>query len=276
MPPNALPPPEIVTVDGQHIPVRRLGDGPATPAVLVHGFASDLNTWAQQHPGLAAERPVLALDLPGHGKASLDPPEDGLPGYAAFLERFLAVLEIDRAHLVGVSLGGAIVLMTALDRPTRVASVTCINSAGFDDWVNHAAGEAYFAAEDRASLRAALEPYFHDPSRVDDAALDAVLDRMARPGIKQGLRRVRDLIFDGGRQRHVLKPRLGELRAPLQILWGTADRVLPVAQVADLADRYPVRQIERAGHNPLFEAPERVERDLRRFFRHVDRGIVAD
>ncbi|MCR9255415.1 MAG: alpha/beta fold hydrolase [Alphaproteobacteria bacterium] len=272
MPPNSLPAPEIVEVDGLSIPMRRLGAGGAIPAVLVHGFGSDLNTWAAQHPELARDRAVYALDLPAHGGASLQVPEQGLPGYAAFLDRFLATLGLERVHVVGISMGGAVCLAAALDHPVRISSVSCINSAGLGDWVNHDAGETYFRAADRESLRAALAPYFKDVGRVDDASLDAVLARKARPGMVEGLRRVRDLVFDGDRQRHVFTDRLGDLTMPLQILWGTADRILPVSQVAGLADRYPVHLLEDSGHNPLFEEPGRVARLLRAFFHHVDRA----
>lgn len=274
MPPNTLPPARSVSVDGLTIPVRKLGDGDNVPAVLVHGFGSDLNTWAQQHPELAADRPTFAFDLPGHGQASLHVPEDGLPGYAVFLTRLLDRLELNEAHLVGISMGGAVCLKAALDhlaRPvSRVRSITCINAAGFDEWVNHSAGEAYFQAQDRDSLRQALTPYMHRPDLVSDAALDAVLERKARPGMVEGLRAVRDRVFDGARQRCVLKPRLGELSCPLQIIWGASDGILPVSQVEDLADRFPVHILKHAGHNPLYEAPEKVSLLLKRFFHHAD------
>ena len=106
-----------------------LGAGEATPVLLVHGFGADLNSWMFTQPGLAESRRAVALDLPGHGGSTkvLDGADES--SFAAVIDRALAALDIERCHLVGHSMGGAIALNFAGWQPERVASLTLIASA---------------------------------------------------------------------------------------------------------------------------------------------------
>ncbi len=95
-----------VEADGRSIRVGRAGEGEATPVVLIHGFSGDLENWLFTIPALAADRPVIALDLPGHGGSDKDV-GDGSRGRAwrkPSGPRSMT-LGVTRAHLVGHSLG---------------------------------------------------------------------------------------------------------------------------------------------------------------------------
>ena len=100
-----------VEVGGLTIAYERGGTGP--PVALAHGFVGDArSTWDSQIEGLADEFTVIAWDAPGAGKSS-DPPEGfDMGDYADCLAAFLRALRIQRAHLVGLSFGGALVLAT--------------------------------------------------------------------------------------------------------------------------------------------------------------------
>jgi pimeloyl-ACP methyl ester carboxylesterase len=101
-------------------------DGEGTPIVLVSDWAHDTGSWFRVLPLLRAEgRRLVRYDLRGQGRS--EPPADGdysLAAHRADLLRLLDGLEIDRAHLAGIGLGGSIVLGFALEHPERVASVT--------------------------------------------------------------------------------------------------------------------------------------------------------
>lgn len=99
-----------VEVGGLKISYERAGSGP--PVALAHGFVGDdHSTWGSQIDALADEFTVIAWDAPGAG-GSADPPEDfGMAEYADCFAGFLGVLPIDRAHLVGLSFGGALVAL---------------------------------------------------------------------------------------------------------------------------------------------------------------------
>ena len=76
------------------------------PVVLVHGFGADLNAWMFNQPALAESRRAVALDLPGHGGADKEVGAGDADVFAAAVADAVARLGIDRAHLVGHSMGG--------------------------------------------------------------------------------------------------------------------------------------------------------------------------
>ncbi|HET6637626.1 MAG TPA: alpha/beta fold hydrolase [Gemmatimonadota bacterium] len=101
-------------------------DGTGTPVVLVPDWAHDTGSWFRILPLLRADgRRLIRYDLRGQGRS--EAPADGdysVTAHGADLLRLLDGLEIERAHLVGTGLGGAIVLEFALEHPERVLSVT--------------------------------------------------------------------------------------------------------------------------------------------------------
>ena len=107
----------------------RRGDGP--PLVLLHPLGADRGVWAPVFDRLAAQRDVIAPDLPGFGAS---PALDGDPTparLAAAVRAFVREdLGIDRWHVAGNSLGGWVALALAADAASGVASVTAIAPAG--------------------------------------------------------------------------------------------------------------------------------------------------
>lgn len=100
---------EMIDVDGLRIAYERAGDGP--PLVLLHGYVGDgPTTWRRQLEGLSDEFTVVVWDAPGAGRSS-DPPEPfGMAGYADCLATFINGLGLEKAHVAGLSFGGALAL----------------------------------------------------------------------------------------------------------------------------------------------------------------------
>ncbi|WP_395672815.1 alpha/beta fold hydrolase [Inquilinus sp.] len=244
--------------DGRAIRYRRMGDGQGTPIVMVHGFGGELLTWAANQVPLSARHPVLALDLPGHGGSSQDLGAGGVPGLADALLAFLDAVGIGRAHLVGHSLGGAVVLQAALSRPGTTVSLTLVASGGLGEEADTGFIDRLLAADDPAALAAALRPLYADPGLVTPALGELVLMALRGPGVRQTLRRLADQCFSPGRQRLVLRDRLAELAAPVQVLWGTADAILPVAHARGLPPVVVVHLLPGQGHMLPIEAATEV------------------
>lgn len=101
------------------------GSGPAV--VLLHGVGMRRQVWAPQAASLARTHRVVAVDLPGHGDSPLPPPAATLSDYAGPLLQVLNRLDIERAHVVGHSMGALVALAFALDTPSRTASVVALN-----------------------------------------------------------------------------------------------------------------------------------------------------
>ena len=105
---------------------ERHGSGP--PVVLIHGFGLNRAMWQWMLPALTPHFSVLTYDLLGHGDSA--PPAD-TPGLAMFSRQLLGLMDrcgIERAALVGFSLGGMIARRAALDHPDRVAALAILNS----------------------------------------------------------------------------------------------------------------------------------------------------
>lgn len=94
--------------------------GRGRPLVLVHGLADDHRAWRRVVPALCLEHRVILYDLRGHGGTSLGDADGSLRQLSGDLVALLDALEIDRADLVGFSLGGTIVMRTAIEAGERV------------------------------------------------------------------------------------------------------------------------------------------------------------
>jgi len=103
------------------------GDG--QPLVFIHGLGSSTRDWEFQIPSFAKKYQVIAFDLRGHGKSEKPQGPYTIPMFAADLAGLLAGLSIKSAHLVGISLGGAVAFQFALDYPNMVKTLTIVNSA---------------------------------------------------------------------------------------------------------------------------------------------------
>ncbi|WP_161790473.1 alpha/beta fold hydrolase [Inquilinus limosus] len=169
---------------------------------------------------------------------------------------------IGRAHLAGHSLGGAVALQAALSDPGRAASLTLIASAGLGPEADTGFVDRLLAADDPATLTAALRPLYADPGLVTPALGELVLMAMRGPGVRATLRRLADQCFTPGRQRLVLRDRLAELKGPVQVLWGMGDAILPVDHAHGLPPAVAVHLLPGQGHMLPIEAAAEVNRRI--------------
>lgn len=257
------------TIDGTR--VRYVDEGEGPPVVMIHGFASSLETWAPVIPEVRVAHRVLALDLKGFGWTDR-PPGDYSPEAQARL--VLALMDqrgIARAAFVGHSYGASVVLAIALLAPERVTRI-----ALYDAWVYssqlptffHMAradgvGEAMFSiwygerAEDRIALA------FHDRAFVTQALVDDVGRALERPGTyAAALAAVRAMRYEDQQARY------REIEQPALLMWGREDRVTPVDVGERLARDLPGARLvvyPACGHFPMIEHARQSTRELIRF-----------
>ncbi len=128
--------------------------GSGEPLVLVHGVGSRWQVWQSVLPALAARHDVIAVDLPGFGAS---PPDGTVPSVVAQAERleaFFAELGLERPHVAGNSMGGAIALELA--RRGSVSSATGVSPAGF--WTRQEREWAIRTLKATATLLPLLRP----------------------------------------------------------------------------------------------------------------------
>jgi pyruvate dehydrogenase E2 component (dihydrolipoamide acetyltransferase) len=237
-----------VTVPGGHINVMTLGEGSSIPAVLIHGFGGDLNSWLFTQAELAGGRVVHALDLPAHGGSSMPSAPMSLESLAITVRQALESLGTVRAHFVAHSLGGVIALLLARDTPALVASLSLISPAGLGSEINDQYIEEFLSAQRRPQMSKALSALFADPSLVRREMVDDVLRFMRGDGVPAALRSLAGDAFPGGRQRLVLREVIASAAAPVQIIWGEKDAIIPSTHSKDLAARAAVRLLPNVGH----------------------------
>jgi pimeloyl-ACP methyl ester carboxylesterase len=255
------------------LPIRCLTAGTGPPLVLLHGAGDNALDWRWVMPTLAATHRVYAPDLPG-SPDSARPAVDYSP---AFFERFVAgfldALGVERAAVVGNSLGGLVALRLALSEPARVTALVLVDSAGLGRAINPAftsvnvpgLGEAAMplwrtpvGAYQRAWGRTALL-FARPPEGVPREWL-AEQCRLARsPGYLEAHLSVLRALVDPGGQREVLVDRLPGLEMPTLVVWGARDRVFPESQARGAVARLQegsLALIPDCGHMPHVECPE--------------------
>ncbi|MGJ8584104.1 MAG: alpha/beta fold hydrolase [Marinosulfonomonas sp.] len=228
------------------------GEGP--DLLLIHGYGSDSMAWSGMVAPLVKHRRVLAVDLPGHGKA---PAEVG-DGRADTLAR--AVLEqlgdvqkpID---ILGHSLGGAVALALQDIAPGFVASLSLMAPVGFGQGVDPAFLDAYPKADTDEALHPLLLQLVARPQLIQPAMVSYVLAGLDRPGRRQALETIAGAI-----KTH--KPLELPKDIPVHLIWGDQDRINPFAEIEDLPDTAKQHVMPGCGHMPHLEAATKTARLL--------------
>ena len=228
--------------------------------LLVHGYGGDRNSWLFLQEPLAARYRVYALDLPGHGTSAKDVGEGSLSVLADAVTGVLDALGAGRAHLVGHSMGGAVALAVAARDPARIASLTLIAPSGFGPEINAGYLRGFADAQTRRELKAVIGQLFDDESLVTRQLVDDLLAYKRLDGVDEALHALADTLLDGEAQRGDSAASLAAIggAAPVTVIWGRADRIIPAAQAESVAGA--VRHlIDGAGHMPHMERPAEVQ-----------------
>ncbi|MBM4343957.1 MAG: alpha/beta fold hydrolase [Deltaproteobacteria bacterium] len=260
---------------GKALRVRYRDQGPqgAPVVVLLHGFASALETWAAVAPRLARAHRVISLDLKGFGWTDR-PAGDYSPQAQAKL--VLALLDqrgVDRFSVVGHSWGSSVALAAALAAPERVQRVALYDAWVFEDqlpaffrWARmDGVGEALFGLfyKERADDR--LVRAFFDPTMVREAFVEEVERALQRPGTVAAA-----LAAARGQRFADLQGRWAQVKQPTLLLWGREDAVSWLEFGERLASLLPdarLRVFPRCGHFPMIEAAEASSTALEAFLR---------
>jgi pyruvate dehydrogenase E2 component (dihydrolipoamide acetyltransferase) len=258
------PQPRELEVAGQRLRYLEMGEGDSLPVVLVHGFGADLNTWMFTQPALAEGRRVIALDLPGHGGSAKEVGTGDAERLTDPVEGAVTALGLERFHLVGHSMGGAIAAALALRRPERAATLTLIAPAGFGPEINGRFIDGFVRASRRREATDALKLLVHDPALVSRTMVEDVLRYKRLDGVPAALAAIAQHWFPDGHQRIDLRDAITGLQLPVQIIWGREDLIIPAGQAEALDSGLPVHLLEQTGHLPHMEKAGEVNRLIKR------------
>jgi pimeloyl-ACP methyl ester carboxylesterase len=251
-----------VDVDGIRLHVRDSGPKDAPAIVMLHGFGSSLHTWEPWASVLAAEHRVVRFDLPGSGLTGADPRNDYTDDRATRLVAALMdKLDVQRASVIGNSIGGRIAWRFAAQHPERVDKLVLIAPDGFAS-----PGFEYGKAPTipamfrmlpwvlpKAMLRMNLAPAYGDPANLGDDVLSRYYDLMLTPGVRAAvIARTEQTVLAPP------APWLEKIRAPTLLVWGERDAMIPVANAQDYLRLIPGSKLvafPALGHVPFEEAP---------------------
>lgn len=257
-----------------HRVVYRLGgdlDSDRPVMVLLHGLASSSATWEHVLPRLAHDFTVVAPDMLGHGESDKPRQDYSVGSYANSVRDLMVVLGIERATIVGQSLGGGVAMQLAYQHPQRCERLVLVSSGGLGQevsWLLRA-----LALPGVEYLMPVLFPSF-----VRDAG-NALGRGLARLGLRwpsgeQEWRVYESLTDPGNREpftrtlRAVIDPTGQAVSAhdklylavglPTLIVWGRRDRIIPVAHAVTAHEALPGSRLvifERSGHFPHQDEP---------------------
>lgn len=251
---------------------RMAGKGDAV--VLIHGIGDSSSTWAEIIPGLARRHRVIAPDLLGHG-GSDKPRGDYSPGaYANGLRDLLSALGIDRATLVGHSLGGAVAAQFAYQFPERTERLVLVGSGGIGRQVTPLLRAAtlpgaglLLAALQLPTVRWQLGMTVRLVQSLSSTlgldapellrAVDALPDATSRNAFVRTLRAVVDW---RGQVGTLLDRSYLTQGMPTMLLWGGRDLVVPAVHAGLGHVSMPGSRLEifaEAGHFPFRTEPDR-------------------
>ncbi|EMA40631.1 alpha/beta fold hydrolase [Halococcus hamelinensis] len=250
-------------------------EGP--PVVLLHGIGLDAATvsWRHALPALADDRRVFAFDFPGHGES------DHLRSYThqrylETLDGFLGALDIDRAALAGISMGGGVALGYALDAPERVERLVLVDSYGLGrdaPWrpggsmlLNVPGFDGLLGAglSNPMAVAASLGGIAVDPS----PGFVADVQRAVGPAAARALGEWQRDEFRATGLKTCYLDRLAEVELPTLLVHGREDPIFPVHWSERATQEIPDARFvafEACGHWPPREYPEKFNRVVGRF-----------
>lgn len=257
--------------------------GQGKPLLLIHGLGASCDYWRYNIRALSQGCRVYAFDLPGCGRSDKEIDEFSLDFAGEFVAVFMDAVGVDRASLVGNSLGGAVSLQFAVQYPHRLEKLVLVSSGGLGRELGLSfrlfkiplLGELMaWAWSTKPEVRRTLRSIVYDPQIIGDDFVDQLAELTPLPGAKEMLLSVARVGIDfWGQNMRLLEPllrRVPEIEAPTLIIWGAQDPVIPVAH-AHIAHRMiensQLHIFDRCGHVPQIEKPEEFNQLVLDFLR---------
>lgn len=238
--------------------------------LLLHGIGASMEDWLLNVHALAERHRVYAVDIVGFGRSDKPSAPYSFSYMAQFVKDFVKTLGIDRAHLIGHSMGGGIALEFVMRFPERVQKLVLVASARmgrnlylpFRVCTLPRIGER-LTRPSRKGTAQLIGDAVYDPALVTDEWVELGYEMSALPGAQEViLSALRTSCNLRGMRRDVTAPivaNLSSISAPTLIIWGKQDQLLPVSQAYVAEEGIPnsrLHLLDRCGHIPQRECAE--------------------
>jgi pimeloyl-ACP methyl ester carboxylesterase len=266
----------VLDLPGGDLQVREDGAQKGTPVVLLHGFASSMHWWTPLVERLGRDFRLIRIDLLGHGGSEKPDKGYSIGHQAEQVLRVLTLLRVERAVIVGHSMGGMVTTALAERDPRRVEGMVLIDTPPDKD-----SGELPFTA------RLGFVPV------IGEAVRRVVPDRIVRKGLEsefangfevpdQFVKDFRKMTYTSYDESHnaaddfvserSIPARLAATGKPLIVIYGAEDELVDPKSIREYANGVPgvgTRTIPEAGHSPMVDQPGETARVIRAFVRSL-------
>jgi pimeloyl-ACP methyl ester carboxylesterase len=280
-----------IELHGHRVIYRIAGAGP--PVVLIHGMVNSSRHWAAVAEQLARDHTVIAPDLIGHGDSATPRGDYSLGAHAAGIRDLLTVIGVERASIVGHSLGGGVAMQFFYQFPQRTERLVLISSGGLGREVSPLLRGAALPGVSKlvslAAHRGVLGALWQAGQQMRKRGsrqgiyLQAVvraLRPLEQPGAREAFLQTLRSVIDVHGQRVSAQDRLYLLRdVPTLIVWGERDRTIPLEHGRRAHHDIPHSRFEtlpRAAHFPHLEDPDGLAAVLQDFLATTKPAPIAD
>jgi pimeloyl-ACP methyl ester carboxylesterase len=257
-----------VQVAGAPVNVIDLGEG--DPVVFIHGLSGAWVNWLENLPHFARSHRAIAMDLPGFGHSPMPEEKISIAGYGRIVDELLDTLGVERAVIVGNSMGGFIGAEVALQFSTRVEKLVLVSAAGLtiehqrnepvmrvlerlDNFLIFIGGWAATRSETLSGRprmrRQIMKLVAHSAERLPAALIAEQVKGSGKPGFVPAL----DALTD-----YPIRDRLSDIRCPVLVVWGEEDRLVPVRDAHEFGRLIPDARVvvwPDTGHVAMLERP---------------------
>ncbi len=282
-----------MVLHGHRVIYRSIGSGP--PVVLIHGMVNSSRHWESVALRLADSYRVIAPDLLGHGDSARPRGDYSIGAHAASIRDLLSAIGVERATIVGHSLGGGIAMQYFWQFPQRVERLALVSRGGLGHEVSPllrgAAMPGVGVLLSMAANRRMLGGMREVGERLEGRGshVGVVMQQMARalrplehPDARKAFMHTLRSVIDLRGQRVSARDRLYLLDhapTPTQIVWGGRDHTIPVAHGEFAHRAVPHSRFDvlpKAAHFPHLEDPDGLARVLGEFLEETDPAPVED
>jgi pimeloyl-ACP methyl ester carboxylesterase len=280
-----------IELHGHRVIYRIAGQGP--PVVLIHGMLNSSRHWESVALKLAENYTVIAPDLIGHGDSATPRGDYSLGAHASSIRDLLTVIGVERASIVGHSLGGGVAMQFFYQFPQRVERLVLVSSGGLGRKVSPMLRTAALpgvsallaGAADRRLLGALRDIGGRARRRgfrqgVYVQAVARALRPLEQPGAREAFLQTLRAVIDVHGQRVSATDRLYLLESmPTLIVWGERDNTIPLAHGRRAHEAIPhsfFSTLPDAAHFPNLEDPEGLAAALLEFFQNTVPGRIDD
>jgi 3-oxoadipate enol-lactonase len=259
----------VVKVYDLDIGYNERGHGAGDAVVFLHGVGSDKSVWDAQLGYLSATRRVLALDYPGYGESSLPAYDLNLEEVARYVFGAMDTLRIERAHIVGLSMGGVVGLEMQRQHPARLRSLVLA-----DAFAKHPLGQEIIERSHRAVATMTMR---HFAEQRVEVLLTANASPIVRQNVVETMARIDKRTYRWSSQAvwtADYREHLSSITTPTLVLVGEDDQPTPPELSEELANNISGAKLEiiaRAGHLSNLDRPALFNSIVRQFIESIER-----